>query len=91
MQPARNVAGDFYDFFLTDDDHIALVIADVSDKGIPAALFMMTARTLVRDQAMMYSRPSEILSRVNERLCEGNEAAIFVTIWLAIIDLAIRN
>ena len=87
MQPARNVAGDFYDFFLTDDDHIALVIADVSDKGIPAALFMMTARTLVRDQAMMYSRPSEILSRVNERLCEGNEAAIFVTIWLAIIDL----
>jgi sigma-B regulation protein RsbU (phosphoserine phosphatase) len=88
MTPARNVAGDFYDFFLTDDDHIALVIADVSDKGIPAALFMMTARTLVKNEAMKYGSPSEILSRVNQQLCEGNEAALFVTVWMAIIELS---
>ncbi len=88
MTPAREVGGDFYDFFLTDDDHIALVIADVSDKGIPAALFMMRAKTLIKAQALMKSSPSEILSYANRELCEGNEVALFVTVWIALIELS---
>ena len=88
MTPAREVGGDFYDFFLVDDDHIALVIADVSDKGVPAALFMMTARTLIKTKALMKSSPAEILSYANGELCEGNEASLFVTVWMAVIELS---
>ena len=87
MTPAKEVGGDFYDFFFVDDNHIALVMADVSGKGVPAALFMMVARTLIKNRAQMGGSPSEILYDVNNQLCEGNIAELFVTIWLGIIDL----
>ena len=88
MTPAKEVGGDFYDFFLIDDDHLALVIADVSGKGVPAALFMVIAKTLIKNRAMMGGTPSEILGQVNNQLCEGNEAEMFVTTWLCIIELS---
>lgn len=88
MTPAKEVGGDFYDFFLIDDDHLALVIADVSGKGVPAALFMVIAKTLIKNRAMMGGTPSEILGYVNNQLIEGNEAEMFVTTWLCIIELS---
>ncbi len=88
MTPAKEVGGDFYDMFLVDDNHLALVIADVSGKGVPAALFMVIAKTLIKDRAQMGVSPSEVLSLVNEQLCEGNEAELFVTVWLAIIEIS---
>ncbi len=88
MDPAREVGGDFYDFFFTDDEHLALVIADVSGKGIPAAMFMMTAKTLIKNRAMLGGSPAEILADVNDELCKGNDAELFVTVWLAILDLS---
>ena len=87
MDPAREVGGDFYDFFYVDPTHLALVIADVSGKGIPAAMFMMRAKTAIRSQAESGSAPAEIFRRTNELLCEGNDAEMFVTAWIGIIDL----
>lgn len=87
MDPAREVGGDFYDFFLTDENHLALVMADVSGKGIPAALFMVIAKTLIRNYAMQKESPSEVLSSVNEQLCENNREELFVTVWLAVFNL----
>ena len=88
MTPAKEVGGDFYDFFLIDDKHMGLVMADVSGKGVPAALFMVIAKTLIKNRAMNGElSPAIILSNVNDQLCEGNEAELFVTVWLAIIDL----
>ena len=87
MKPARYVGGDFYDFFFTDTNKLALVIADVSGKGIPAALFMMRAKTAISNAARMGKSPSETLYEVNNSLCEGNEAEMFVTAWVGIIDL----
>ena len=88
MTAAKEVGGDFYDFFMVDNDHLALVMADVSGKGIPAALFMMVSRTMIKNYALtgQYS-PAKILEHVNDQLCEGNSAGLFVTVWLAIIDL----
>ena len=88
MTPAKEVGGDFYDFFLIDEDHLGLVMADVSGKGVPAALFMVIAKTLIKDRAMMGGSPAEILQHVNEQLCQGNEAELFVTVWLAIVELS---
>ncbi|MDD3338826.1 MAG: PP2C family protein-serine/threonine phosphatase [Lachnospiraceae bacterium] len=88
MHPAKEVGGDFYDFFLVDDDHLALVMADVSGKGVPAALFMVIAKTLIKNRTQMGGSPSEILCDVNEQLCEGNEAGLFVTVWLAILEIS---
>ena len=88
MDPAKEVGGDFYDFFLVDDDHICLVMADVSGKGVPAALFMVIAKTLIKNRAQLGESPAEILKNVNEQLCEGNEAELFVTVWLAIIEIS---
>ena len=88
MTPAKEVGGDFYDFFLIDHDHIVLVMADVSGKGVPAALFMVIAKTLIKNQAQSGESPAQILKNVNEQLCEGNESELFVTVWLAIIDLS---
>ena len=88
MRPAREVGGDFYDFFLIDKNHLGLVIADVSDKGVPAALFMAIAKTLIKNRAMMGEEPGEILENVNAQLSENNEAGYFVTVWLAVIDLS---
>ena len=87
MDPARQVGGDFYDFFFIDSDQLVLVIADVSDKGIPAALFMMRAKTAIASMARSGSSPAELMSSVNNTLCEGNEAGMFVTAWIGIVDL----
>ena len=88
MNPAKEVGGDFYDFFLIDDDHLGLVMADVSGKGVPAALFMVIAKTLIKNRAQMGGTPGEILADVNDQLCEGNEADLFVTVWLGILELS---
>ncbi len=87
MDPAKEVGGDFYDFFFVDRNKLALVIADVSGKGIPAALFMMRAKTAIRGLAESGQTPAEILFRANNTLCEGNDAEMFVTVWLGVIDL----
>ncbi len=87
MTPAKEVGGDFYDFFLIDDKNLAVVIADVSDKGVPAALFMMSARILINYRAQMGGRPSEILQAVNAEICKNNKSRMFVTVWLGILNL----
>ena len=87
MTPAKEVGGDFYDFFLVDENHLALVIADVSGKGVPAALFMVISKTLIKNRAMRGGTPAQILADVNNQLCEGNDAEMFVTCWLGIFDL----
>ncbi len=87
MDPAKEVGGDFYDFFLIDDDHLALVIADVSDKGIPAALFMMVSKILIKNHVMNGLSPAKVLEKVNEQICANNREDMFVTVWLGILDL----
>lgn len=87
MNPAKEVGGDFYDFFLIDDEHLAIVIADVSGKGVPAALFMVIAKTLIKNHAQLGETPAEIFTNVNNQLCEGNEAGLFVTAWMGILRL----
>ncbi|MBR2571405.1 MAG: PP2C family protein-serine/threonine phosphatase [Clostridia bacterium] len=88
MTPAKEVGGDFYDFFLIDDDHLALVIADVSGKGIPAALFMMVSKTLIKTQMLSGCDPATALERVNAQLCERNSSMMFVTVWLAVLQIS---
>ena len=88
MDPAKEVGGDFYDFFLIDDDHLGLVVADVSGKGVPAALFMVIAKTLIKNRALLHGSPAEVLKYANEQLCEGNEAELFVTVWFAILEIS---
>jgi len=88
MEPAKEVGGDFYDFFLIDDNHLAFVVADVSGKGVPAALFMVISKTLIKNRAIQGGTPAEILMDVNNQLCEGNDAEMFVTSWLGILDLS---
>ena len=88
MTPAKEVGGDFYDFFLVDDDHLALVIADVSGKGVPAALFMVIAKTLLKNAAQTGLSPKEVLEKVNNQLCENNEAEMFVTVWFGIFEIS---
>ena len=88
MTPAKEVGGDFYDFFLVDGNHLALVIADVSGKGIPAALFMMAAKTLINNHLMTGCDPATALERVNRQLCENNTSKMFVTVWLAVLNLS---
>lgn len=88
MTPAKEVGGDFYDFFMIDDDHLGLVIADVSGKGVPAALFMMISKSLIKTRAMEGGSPSEILKFVNDSLCEDNINDMFVTVWLGILTIS---
>ena len=87
MDPAKEVGGDFYDYFLIDEDHLALVIADVSGKGIPAALFMMTSKIILNNFASMGLSPKEILTQANEKICNLSLKNMFVTVWLGILDL----
>ena len=87
MDPAKEVGGDFYDFFLVDEDHLALVIADVSDKGVPAALFMMVSKILIQNHAMNGLSPAQVLEKVNDQICSNNREEMFVTVWLGILDL----
>lgn len=86
MNPAKEVGGDFYDIFMVDNRHLAMVIADVSGKGVPAALFMVIAKTLIKDHAQMHLEPSDVFTQVNNILCESNEAGLFVTAWMGILD-----
>ena len=88
MQPAKEVGGDFYDFFLVDEDHLAVVIADVSGKGVPAALFMVIAKTLLKNRAQMGDSPAKVLEVVNNQLCENNKAEMFVTVWFGVMQIS---
>ena len=88
MKPAKEVGGDFYDFFMVDNDHVALVMADVSGKGVPAALFMMVTRMLIKSRIQSGESPSEALTNVNRQLCESNELGFFVTAWLAVLEIS---
>lgn len=88
MDPAKEVGGDFYDFYMLDDDHLGIVIADVSGKGVPAALFMMASKIMLKQQASICMEPEEILTKVNNQLCENNEADMFVTVWFAILEIS---
>ena len=88
MTPAKEVGGDFYDFFLVDDDHLAVVMADVSGKGVPAALFMMISKTLLKSAAQSGLSPKAVLEKVNDQLCENNDAEMFVTVWLGILEIS---
>ena len=87
MTPAKEVGGDFYDFFLIDDDHLLMLIADVSGKGIPAALFMMASKIMIKSIAMNGVDPHEILETANNRICQNNGEEMFITVWLGILDL----
>ncbi len=87
MRPAKEVGGDFYDFFLIDEDRLAMVIADVSGKGVPAALFMMVAKILVKNSIMNGLGPAEALEAINEQICANNREEMFITVWLGILNL----
>ena len=88
MDPAKEVGGDFYDFFLTDSDHLALVMADVSGKGVPGALFMMASKIILKSNAMQGGTPAEILARTNRAICANNSMEMFVTVWLGILEIS---
>lgn len=88
MDPAKEVGGDFYDYFLIDDDHLGLVIADVSGKGIPAALFMTVSKALIRNCAMSGLSPAETLESVNRQICANNQEDMFVTVWIGVLEIS---
>lgn len=88
MDPAKEVGGDFYDFFLVDDDHLCVVVADVSDKGIPAALFMMASKIILANNALSGKTPAQILTDTNAAICANNSEEMFVTVWLGILELS---
>ena len=87
MIAAKEVGGDFYDFYKLNDTTVAFLAADVSGKGIPAAMFMMTAKTIIKDLAESGMAVNDIFTRANEKLCENNESGMFVTAWMGILDL----
>ena len=87
MTPAKAVGGDFYDFFLIDHDHLGLVIADVSDKGIPAALFMMISKIVIHNFAIMGASPKAVLEEANKMIVQHNQSSMFVTVWFGILTL----
>ena len=86
MDAAREVGGDFYDFYLLDENRLAFLVADVSGKGIPAAMFMMTGKTVLRDYAERGDAPAEIATNANAKLCEGNDAEMFITAWMGFLE-----
>ena len=86
MTPAKEVGGDLYDFFMVDDTHLAVIVADVSGKGIPAALFMVTAKNLIKSQSKLGYTADKIFYNANNSLCDGNESGLFVTGWIGILD-----
>ncbi|MBO7407903.1 MAG: serine/threonine-protein phosphatase, partial [Clostridia bacterium] len=88
MDPAKEVGGDFYDFFLIDDDHLGLVIADVSGKGVPAALFMMASKIILANNAKMGKSPAQVLTDTNAAICSNNREEMFVTVWLGILEIS---
>ena len=88
MTPAKEVGGDFYDFFMMDEDHLGLVIADASVKGVPAALFMMVSSALIRNAAMGEYSPAKVLMTVNHQLCTRNPEEMFVTVWMGVLEVS---
>lgn len=88
MDPAKEVGGDFYDFFMVGDDHLAMVVADVSGKGVPAALFSMIAKTMLKTQAQTRLSPERVLEEVNAALGENNDEDMFVTVWLGVLEIS---
>ena len=88
MTPAKEVGGDFYDFFLVDSDHLCMVIADVSGKGVPAALFMMASKIILANNAKMGKSPAKILEDTNAAICASNHEEMFVTVWLGILEIS---
>ena len=91
MIAAKEVGGDFYDFYKLNDTTVAFLVADVSGKGIPAAMFMMTAKTIIKDLAESGMAVNDIFTKANEKLCENNESGMFVTAWMGILDLTTGN
>ena len=87
MDPAKEVGGDFFDFYFLGENKLALLIADVAGKGIPGAMYMMRSKSLIKNRAQQGGTPAEIIADVNEALCEGNDTGMFVTVWFAILDL----
>src|SRR5262245_47368001 len=87
LAPAKEVGGDFYDFFFIDDDHLCFTVGDVSGKGVPASLFMAVTKTLFRATARIGSTPSEILARLNAAICRANESCMFVTLFCGILNI----
>ena len=88
MDPAKEVGGDFYDFFLVDDDHLCMVMADVSGKGVPAALFMMASKIILANNAQVGKSPAQIFKDTNDAICANNREEMFVTVWLGILELS---
>ncbi len=89
--PAREVGGDFYDFFLTDMDHLVFLVADVSGKGVSAALFMVMAKTLIENQLLLGKTPAEVFESVNHMLCGNNRNGMFLTAWMGVLELSTGN
>ena len=88
MRPAKEVGGDFYDFYLIDKDHLGMAIADVSGKGVPAALFMMMSRILIKNYAMMGYSPAQVLEQTNNSICMNNKEDMFVTVWYGVLEIS---
>ena len=88
MDPAKEVGGDFYDFFMIDDDHLGMVIADVSGKGIPAAMFMMFSKNIIANNAMLGKSPAKALEDANNAICKNNSEDMFVTVWLGVLEIS---
>ena len=88
MNPAKEVGGDFYDFFLIDDDHLGIVMADVSGKGVPAALFMMMSKILLKNFAQMGASPARVLEQTNDTICQSNDEEMFVTAWFGVLEIS---
>lgn len=88
MSPAKEVGGDFYDYFMIDNDHMGIVIADVSGKGVPASLFMAITKMMINDRTMIHKSPAKILEATNERICKNNKLDMFITVWLGILELS---
>lgn len=88
MDPARETGGDFYDFFLADDDHLVLVMADVSGKGMPAAMFMALCKIIIAENARMGKSPVQVLKDANREICANNREQMFVTVWLGILEIS---
>jgi serine phosphatase RsbU (regulator of sigma subunit) len=88
MNPAKEVGGDFYDFFLIDDDHLGIVMADVSGKGVPAALFMMASKIIIANNAKIGKEAAQVLTDANNAICQNNPEEMFVTVWLGILELS---
>jgi sigma-B regulation protein RsbU (phosphoserine phosphatase) len=86
IEPAKEVGGDFYDFFFIDDDHLCFTIGDVSGKGVPASLFMAVTKTLIKAKTTKDMQPDEILTRVNKELCADNDSNMFVTIFCGVLN-----